>query len=119
MAGLTNLQIEGTIFRIDYHDQEDMRPGGLELLPRIGGTETPWIEVAPDLVDGGFIDSASIEAAELEADEWYRRPDAFLVDAGIARRTDIVVIALVEIESPTLTRTWVISESPICSSACF
>jgi ferritin len=31
----------------------------------------------------------------------------------------MVVMALVEMESPTLTSTWVISEKPICSRTCF
>ena len=77
LAGLSDLRIEATIFRIDHHGAEHMEPGGLDLLPRIGGQESPWIEVAPDLLSGGFIDSASIEAAERESEEWYKRPDAF------------------------------------------
>ena len=77
LAGLSELRMEATVFRLDHQGAEHMETGGLELLPRIGDRETPWAEVAPELIDGGFIDSASIEAAAVEAAEWYQRPDAF------------------------------------------
>ena len=56
---------------------ERMEPGGLDLLPRVGDHDSPWAEVFPDVIAGGFVDWASTDAAEAEAQEWYRRPDAF------------------------------------------
>ena len=64
-------------WRADHHGAEQMSPGGLDLLPRIGGEETPWAEAYSRAVSGGFIEADLSAQAEAEADEWYRRPDSF------------------------------------------
>jgi SAM-dependent methyltransferase len=76
-AGLEQFKIEATVFRLDHAGREEMNPGGFDLLPWTRDGETPWNEVFPDLLSGGYIDSETVDAALKEAEEWYKNPNAF------------------------------------------